>query len=94
MIDCSDGADDLGEQRLVTRAIAVILANRANDVFFVLANETLQRQQIRLALGIAWHRMLEVGLSLQCQCALQVGDDTVDVDQVFNRVSAHKILLR
>jgi hypothetical protein len=67
VLDAVDHGHDLGQQRLVARAVAIVGADGADQRLLVLAHEALQRAQVGLALVEGGHRMREIGLALQGQ---------------------------
>ena len=67
VVDAVHGRHDLGQQRLVARAVAVVGADRVAQRVLVLAHEALQRAQIGQALGQRRHGVGEIGLALQGQ---------------------------
>src|SRR5205814_5233604 len=66
---------DLGQQRLVLRAMAVVGADRVAQRLLVLADEALQRAQVGLALGQRRHRAREIGGALHGERILQRAGD-------------------
>ncbi len=73
MVDAVDRGKYFREKRFMTRAVAIVGADRGDDCFLVFAHETLQRLQVGPALGKAGYGMREIGLALQFQRTLEFG---------------------
>ena len=71
----------------MTRAVAVIGADRRDDRFLVLAHESLQVAQVGLALGERGHGMREVRFALQGKRGLEFG---VSGAELLKRFGSHR----